>query len=60
MFQAKSQDAFGEFQTVPFMKRFELFCICWACFVKSQGNYFEHDRIDSKVSIVENFSPETI
>jgi hypothetical protein len=60
MFQAKSQDAFAEFQAVTLMKCFEQFCICWACCVKSQGNYFEHDSIDLKASVVEKFSPETI
>jgi hypothetical protein len=60
MFQAKLQDAFAVFQTVPFIECFEQFCICWACCVKFQGKYFEHDSLDLKVSVVEKFNAETI
>jgi hypothetical protein len=50
MIEAKSHDAFAEFQTMHFKKSCEMWCDLRARYVKCEGVYFEGDK----------FSPETV
>ena len=50
MIEAKSRDAFAEFETMRFKICCEMWCDLRARNMKSQGMYFEGDK----------FSPETV